>query len=492
MSKKGGTLRYAYNGDPPTLDVQWTTTNVTAWVGLHMFETLFTYDDKYGPIPDLAESYQVSSDGLKYTVKLRKGILFHNGKEMTSDDVDASLRRWGKLSGPGKTLFGLLDSLTSPDKYTLEFKLKSVYPLFETALAITGGQDSVIYPAEVIKEAGDGEIKQFIGTGPYKFQEWQKDRFLRLTRFDKYVPHGDKPIGYGGKKEAFLDEIRYIAVPDQSTRAAGILSGDYDYVDEAARDQYDQLKSNPKVKVSLDQTWRLAEDIFNLKSPVMADQKLRQAMLACVNCEEVLKASQGNKDFYRLSPSLMLEETRWATKAGGESYNQNNLDKAKQLLKESKYSGQTLRWMTTKEFAGFYEEALAASQQMAQAGIKIDLQVMDWATVVKRRANADDWDIFTSGWGIFVDPMLSPQFLGTYAGWWQTERAEALRKKLLGTADFKDRFPIWEDLQRLWYEEVPCINPGNTRGYRVMNAKLNDAGQLTVMTRAMWNAWFSK
>ncbi|HBY96276.1 MAG: ABC transporter substrate-binding protein [Ardenticatenaceae bacterium] len=490
--RKGGLLRYAYNGDPPTLDVQFTTTNVTSWVGLHMFETLFTYDDKFGPIPDLADSYDISSDGLTYTVKLRKGIPFHNGKEMTSEDVDASLRRWGKLSGTGKTLFERLDSLTSPDKYTMIFKLKSVYPLFETALAISGSQDPVIYPAEIVKEASDGEIKQTIGTGPYKFAEWQKDRFLRLTRFDNYVPHGDKPNGYGGKKAAYLDEIRYIAVPDQATRVAGILSGDYDYVDEAPRDQYPQLKTNPKVKIALDHTWRMAEDIINLKSAITSDQKLRQAMQAVLNCEEILKASQGLPEFYRLSPSLMLEETRWATKAGGEAFNQHNPDKAKQLLQQSNYKGQTLRWMTTKDFPGFYEEALVASQQIGQIGIKTDLQVMDWATLVKRRANADDWELFTSGWGIFTDPMLSPQFLGTYAGWWQSDKAQAQRSQLMAKPKFQDRFPIWEDLQRDWYDEVPCLYVGNTRGYRIMNPKLMDADQLTVVTRAMWNAWFQQ
>lgn len=487
-ARRGGVLRYAYNGDPPTLDIPFTQTYVTEWVGLHMFETLFTYDDKLAPLPDLAESYEVSQDGLTYTVKLRKGIPFHNGKEMIAEDVDASLRRWANLSGPGKALFDNLESLTSPDNYTLSFKLKQVFPLFEATLAI-GAQCAVIYPKEVVQEAGDGEVKRLIGTGPYKMGEWQRDRFLSLVRFDNYVSHGDRPNGYGGKKNAYLDEIRYIPVPDQSVRIAGMLSGEYDYVDEAPRDQYALLKDNPRVKTALSTSWRLAEAIANMKSPIMSDVKLRQAMQAATNAAELMKASQGHEDFYRLNPSLMGPETSWYTEAGKEFYNQNNPEKAKQLLSESKYKGETLRWLTTKEFPGFYEEALAHSQQMQAIGINVNLEAMEWANVVTRYTDLSSWEMLTSGWGPFADPALSPQFLGTAVGDWQTEKSDALRKQLIEKVSFQDRFKIWEDMQRLWYEEVPCVYYGNTRGYRIMNPKLMDAN-LEVMTRAMWNAWF--
>ena len=487
---KGGMLRIAYQGDPPTLDVHWTTTYSTSWIGLHVFESLFSYDAKWAPVPELAASYVQSADGLTHTIQLRKGVTFHNGKEMVAEDVDASIRRWGKLAGPGKSLFAVLDTITSPDKYTLVFKLKSVYPLFDQSLA-TATQGAVIYPKEVVDEAAAGEVKQYIGTGPYKLAEWQRDRFVRLTRYDNYASYGDKPNGLSGKKLAYLDEIRYVVVTDPSVRLSSLLSGDADYVQNPSMDQYNQLKTDKRVKTFVVGKWDLSEVIINLKSAITSDQKLRQAILAATDCEPCLLGRYINKEFIRLSPSLMADETRWYTDVGKEFYNQKSADKAKALLAQSKYKGETLRWLTTKEFAGFYEQALVHSQQLQAVGINVSLQVTDWATVVATRAKPEAWELFTSGWGPFLDPMLSSQFLGTFIGWWQTDKSDALRKTMLAETDFAKRYAAWQELQKVWYDEVPCINYGHGANYDAMNPKLNDVNANWV-TLAFWNSWLSK
>ena len=106
--KKGGTIRVGNLGEPPTLDAHWTTASITETLTNHLYEGLLTLDDENKPTPMLAEAMPtVSPDGLTYTFKLRRGIKFHNGKEMTSDDVVASLMRWSKQSIYGKDLFTL-------------------------------------------------------------------------------------------------------------------------------------------------------------------------------------------------------------------------------------------------------------------------------------------------------------------------------------------------------------------------------------------------
>ena len=93
--KRGGVLRIANLGEPPTLDAHWTTATLTEVLTNHLYEGLYALDEGYRPIPMLAEALPaVSPDGLTYTIQLRQGIKFHNGKEMTSDDVVASLKRW--------------------------------------------------------------------------------------------------------------------------------------------------------------------------------------------------------------------------------------------------------------------------------------------------------------------------------------------------------------------------------------------------------------
>jgi len=485
-SRYGGTLRWAFNLNVPTLDTMWTTTYVSSWTGLHMYETLFTYDSNLAPIPDLAEAYAKSTDGLTHLISLRKGVTFHNGKELTVEDVEASLKRWATLSGTGKKLFEQVDSMSFPDKYSIEFKMKDVYPLFQTALCIDS-QGPVIYPKEIVEKAGDGEIQEYVGTGPYKFEEWDRDRLIRMSRFDDYVPHGTKPNGYGGKKMAYMDEIIFYIVEDASTRMAGILAGDYDRIDSPTAEEYDNLKSDPSVKIIYSPYGGIWENVLNMKSPITGDIKLRQAMQAATDPMPICLARVGNEDLIQVTSALA--DGPWHTEVCGEKFGQANLDEAKRLLAESNYNGETIRWLTAG--SPFFELSVVHSQQLEAIGLNIELLQSDWATVIERRNKEEGWEVMATGWGLKVDPMLSPQFLGTFVGWWDTERAESLRDAILTTPNYDERFKLWEELQCLWYEEVPALGYGKGRGWRAVNPKLNsDGGWLEGITNVMWNAYF--
>src|SRR2546429_4531044 len=122
--RRGGVLRVGNLGEPPALDAHWTTASITETLTNHIYEGLFSLDSSNRPIPMLAESHTVSKDGLVYTFKLRQGVKFHNGKEMTSEDVVASLSRWGKQSIYGKSLFAQVADLKGIDKYTVAMRLK--------------------------------------------------------------------------------------------------------------------------------------------------------------------------------------------------------------------------------------------------------------------------------------------------------------------------------------------------------------------------------
>ena len=99
---------------------------------------------------------------------------------------------------------------------------------------------AVIYPKEVIDAAGDGQIKEFIGTGPYRFVEHRPDRHIKLARFKDYAARSDAPDGFGGKRTAYLDEILFIPVPDVAVRLAGVETGEYHYGQQIKQDQYDR------------------------------------------------------------------------------------------------------------------------------------------------------------------------------------------------------------------------------------------------------------
>ncbi|MCI0549020.1 MAG: ABC transporter substrate-binding protein, partial [Candidatus Rokubacteria bacterium] len=96
--KKGGALRVGMIGEPPSLDPHTTTATITREIGINMFETLYTLDAKFQPVPLLADGHDALDGAKRYVIRLRKGVRFHNGKELTADDVVASLQRWGKVA----------------------------------------------------------------------------------------------------------------------------------------------------------------------------------------------------------------------------------------------------------------------------------------------------------------------------------------------------------------------------------------------------------
>src|SRR5215216_8175247 len=155
----------------------------------------------------------------------------------------------------------------------------------------------------------------------------------------------------------------------------------------------------------------------------------------------------------------MMRQTPWHSTAGEEHYNVNAPDLAKQKLQEAGYDGEPLRFMTTQEYSYMYGEAIVAQQQLEAVGITVDLQVMDWATVLERRAKPEEWDMFSTGHGFVPDPSQISYVgqMNQYPGWWSSESSLALASQLLAGADFDTRKGIWEQIQTAAYTEIPAI-----------------------------------
>jgi len=289
--KKGGIIRVGLLGEPPALDAHWTTAVITEVLTNHLYEGLYSLDEDYRPIPMLAEGMPtVSRDGLTYTIKLRQGIKFHNGKEMTSADVVPSLKRWGQRSIRAKALFASLADLRAVDKYTVELKLKEKSAVVVISLAVPGNFGAIYLKEIAEKFPAENKITEYVGTGPFKLAEWKPDQYIRMVRFDEYKSRAEKPSGYGGGKTAYVDEIRWMPVPDVATRVAQIETGELDIAEDLNLDSYDRLRQNPKVRplVAKPYFWLVA--VFNKKEGIATNQKIRQAWQAAVDIEPIMKA----------------------------------------------------------------------------------------------------------------------------------------------------------------------------------------------------------
>ncbi len=491
--KRGGVLRVGNLGEPPALDAHWTTASITETLTNHIYEGLFTLDDAARPIPMLADSHAVSRDGLTYTFRLRRGVKFHNGKELGADDVVASLARWGKQSIYGKALFAQVADLRSVDRYTVELKLTERSAIVLISLAVPNNF-AAIYPKE-IAEKFPPEIKatEYVGTGPFKLAEWKPDQHIRMVRYDEYAPRSEKPTGYGGAKIAYLDEIRWIPVPEVATRVAQMETGELDFADDLNLDAYDRLKANPKVRplVSRPYYWLVA--VLNKKEGLMTNQKLRQAWQAAIDVEPIMKnVAGGRSEFYRMDSSLAFVEIgQWHTKLAGLPWNEHDRDKARKLLQEAGYKKAPIRFMTTQEYKWMYDFALLTKQQLEDVGFVIDLQVVDWATLVKRRNNPKEYDAFTTGMGSFYDPTHHVYLTPSWPGWTADAEIQALQAQLARETDPRKRVALWKQQTRLFYEKVPVIRYGDLFGLRAMHTTVKGFNDKTERIRFS-NVWLDR
>ena len=156
-------LHIAISANPPSLDPQSINSNIVGGIGAHVYEPLFAMNADYEPTPVLAESYEVSEDGMVYTIKLREGVKFHNGEEMTADDVVASMNRWLEVSAKANTLIGG-STFEKVDDYTVNLNVNQASSDIIMILA-SPIQAAAIYPAEIVEAATAEGISEYIGTG---------------------------------------------------------------------------------------------------------------------------------------------------------------------------------------------------------------------------------------------------------------------------------------------------------------------------------------
>jgi peptide/nickel transport system substrate-binding protein len=492
---KGGKLTVATIGEATTLDEHQNTTGITLETTSPIYETLMAYDDKFQPQPMLAESMTPSDDGLSWTIVLRQGVPFHNGEEMKAADVKASMDRWGQLSGVGKRLYEAASGVEATDDYTVTVNLTKPFGILPIAMS-NNSQNCSIYPKSVI-DAGTLEPNEaVIGTGPYKLTERKADAYLRMERFDDYAALEGGPVGYGGTKYAYADMIEFVPVPDMAARVAGLQAGDYlmTMTGALSNDNYDVLNGYPGLVTEVNTPTEWPVFFLNWKSPLMENLAMREAIQACLDMEPLMQSAYGSSDFYALNPGLMMKQTAWYTEAGGDRYNMKNPDLAKQKLEEAGYDGTPIRFMSTQEYGYMYATSTPAVQQLEAIGLKMDHQVIDWATVVERRAKPEEWEMFVTGHGFVPDPSQVSYVgqMNIYPGWWSDPDSLELSNELLSLSSFDDRMPVWEKIQGNAYTQIPALKIGD--GATISSRSDTIGGWVSQFEEGFiyWNMWINQ
>ena len=453
-------LVVAVRGVPPSLDAHWNSTTDTRDIAWHMFEALFTFDDDYGVAPMLAEGYEVSEDARNWTIRLRRGVRFHNGDEMKAGDVVASLVRWGQVAPRGRALFETVESIGAAGDYTVEIRLSRPNGSLPAILADTL-QFAAIYPEAVVARAGAGApVEEYIGTGPFRFVATGPGGSIRLARFDGYSAREEPASGYGGRRAAHVEEIVFVPVPSPEERLRGLLEGAYDFAEDLSPDAYPVLVERLGVEPVIVRPYEWAGIIFNKASGLFADPRMREAVRASLDAGEILAAAFGDRVFYEPGHSLHAPGTVWHSDAGRSRWNRPDRVLARQILLEAGYDGRPVRWLATTDYPWMLAIAEAAKKQLAAVGIPVEIEVSDWATLVRRRADPNAWDIFVTSFPSAAHPVENPYLAGEWPGWWRSEARDRLMLEFFAASDEDEQREIWESIQALFWRELPIYPLG--------------------------------
>lgn len=481
-------INIAMTAQPPTLDSAMTVSQVALDIAQYIFEQLYTLNANYEPTPVLAESMEASEDGLTYTFRLRQGVKFHNGKEMTAEDVVASMNRWLVTSSRAKVLLAGAN-FSEVDPYTVQLTLQE--PASDVLIVMASQANfPAIMPKEIVESAPPEGVTEYIGTGPYKFQEWKQDQYIHLVRFDDYVSPDGEPSGFAGRKTAPTENIYFHFVTDHSTRIAGIKTGLYDIALSIPPENYDELAGVPDIELMTFPGGTLTAFFNTREGALGTNPTLRQAVLAALNNDEIMLASFAKPEMYFLAPGYMNpNQEQWNTDAGKEYYNQANPEKAKQLLAEAGYNGEEITLLTTKDYNEMYTGTLVIQEQLRQIGMNVKVDNFDFPTFLERKNDRSTWDIFLASTGYQLIP---PQLLAVNPDWagLDDQRVKDALAAIRFAPTREEAKKEWEELQAYLYEIGSSTVLGHYNDLVAVSTKFE--GFELFESPVVWNARIAK
>ena len=486
-SKRGGTLSMLVQPEVPTLASYLSTSMPVGQTASKIYDGLLEYNFDLSPRPCLAESWNVSPDGLTITFNIRKGVKFHDGHPMTSEDVRYSIMevlikyhaRGGK--------FKIIESIQTPDDHTVLIKLKSSSPALMMAFS---GYESPIIPKHLF--AGK-DIKNHplankpIGTGPFKFVEWKRGQYMRFDRNPDYWSPG----------QPYFDRIVVQTIPDSATRSAVLEKGDFQLAGFGAVPNNDakRLGALPNLIVTTkgyENFSPISELDFNTKVKPFNNKKVRQAVAFCIDRKFVIENIWFDFGKIATGPINSNFEAAGLYTSKVKNYDvSNRIEVANRLLDEAGYPRKSdgYRFEITHDITPYGGEWKSFGeytvQQLDKIGIKARLRVEDVATWLKRIYTNYDFTLSSNWLNTFADPVLGVHRLyhsnaikpGTVfknASRWSSPLTDKLMDMASVEPDQEERGALYQAFQKILVEEVPVTWIHEIQFPTVINAQYKD------------------
>ena len=459
----GGTLRIVAQGSIASIDPIWSIFYVTNAVAQHIYEAPFGWDSRLETHERLVDDWTLSEDGLTYTFNLRPGVTFHDGRPLTAEDQVASIKRWYGATFSATAIakqFFDDDNVVAVDQDTFQITLDEPTGSLTYLLGMSHGV-AYAMPAELAATPATTEVTTRIGTGAYKFKDWEFGNKLTLERHEAYVPRTEPDSNYVGRNIAYIDELTWLEVPDPETAVAGLETGEWDAIDGAGFDFYQRFIDNPDIHISQYKPGNHAWLALNPQIQPFNDQFARQAILAGINAEDFM-FSLGPQDLWIKCGAVFYCGTPLEVETGLEFYDQDDIPRAKELLAQSSYDGETVVILNPTDYATITPLGLVAQPMMEEVGFNTEMPALDWSSVTTQIGNTQAYSMFTA-WSAHFDtghPILDVNSSGTFDWVIRDEELNDLQLSFVRAGTAEEQLEIVREMQRQYYIKVPTAPLG--------------------------------
>jgi peptide/nickel transport system substrate-binding protein len=447
--------------EPVTMDPPQITDLNSARVTKRIFEGLVGQElGSYKVVPGLAQSWDISKDGLIYTFKLRPNVKFHDGTPFNAEAVKFVFERQLNDKGPYyatgtypyvKGFLGNVAGVEVLDADTVQIKLKAPLTPFLQYLA---HQSLFMFSPESLKKWGKDVVKHPVGTGPFKLETWEPGVKVVLARNDAY---------WGGAPK--LRQAIYVPIIEAQARLVALKTGDIDLTMDVPPDSLDELRRDPNLIVAESNSSAVWYVTLNTRHPILKDRRVRQALNHAVNKEAIIRDILRGTAIVSRGPISPVYGPYYEENTARYPY---DLEKARALLKEAGHAnGFELTFLVPESGSGMQspvEMATVIQANLAQIAVRAKIQTMEWGAYLRKYLEQPD--MAEMSWNPSIgDPdhmmymlLSSDRFPPAFnAGYYQNDRVDDLLRRARTTIDEKARVPLYREAQKLVVEDAPWI-----------------------------------
>ncbi len=411
-----------------------------------LYNKLVTYDPGLQVVGDLAASWE-TPDARTYMFHLRTGVRFHDGSEMTSDDVVFTIERIldPQTASPGRSYLDAVESVTAPDRYTVRLRLK--YPLASLLSGLASGNAAIVEKAAVLR-SGDLQ-KSEAGTGPFMLAEWVPDNFMRLVRNPQYFVRGQPRV----------DEVIFRVVPEQASLLAGVRARSLDMATISDGSVVRQAQADASLVAVQAPSLNLRIFSFNTTRPPFTDARVRDAIAYAIDRQAVVNGAEFGLG--KVSGPIPAPALLWALPV--EQFPEYHPDqaRARRMLQEAGAAGASFKITASPTYEGGLAVAEVIQSELRAVGLAPTIQQVEWGTYIDLWVKRDfDTMVELRGGDPDPDRFLYRTFYSTGAVnnfLFQNAAVDRLLDRGRVHVAASERKPIYDELQRLLVQQAPAV-----------------------------------